>query len=200
MAKRERRGTRGRRSIAVQCLTCSGSAGVAPEIASVFVGACSAGVSTPTAAIFVARLRDSGVCSAGRVQPEPAKRSLCLSDVQNSGGARRLTPTFPLPFPPLPNSSNHGGSRAVPAILQNWQGRAAPGLEGSIPSPRRGVAVAGEPAIGRADVRCCHGARALTQLSSAKARGPVPARFREDGLALEMPVPAAGRDFLPRSQ
>ena len=25
-----------------------------------------------------------------------------------------------------------------PSSLQNWQGRAAPGLEGSIPSPRRG--------------------------------------------------------------
>jgi hypothetical protein len=47
-------------------------------------------------------------------------------------------PPFPLPFPPLPNSSSHGGSRAIPASLQNWQGRAAPGLEGSIPSPRRG--------------------------------------------------------------
>src|SRR5207248_7907867 len=40
-----------------------------------------------------------------------------------------------------------------PSSLQNWQGRAAPGLEGSIPSPRRTVAVADEPAIGRADVR-----------------------------------------------
>jgi hypothetical protein len=74
-----------------------------------------------------------------------------------------------------------------------------PGLEGSIPSPRRAVAVAGEPAVGLADVRCCHGERGLTELSFANARGQVPARFREDAVALEMPVPAAERDFLPRS-
>jgi hypothetical protein len=38
-------------------------------------------------------------------------------------------------------------------VFKTGQGRAAPGLEGSIPSPRRPVAVADEPSIGRAEVR-----------------------------------------------
>jgi hypothetical protein len=37
-----------------------------------------------------------------------------------------------------------GESLEIDRSLQNWQGRAAPGLEGSIPSPRRHRLAAGE--------------------------------------------------------
>ena len=87
-----------------------------------------------------------------------------------------------------------------PSSLQNWQGRAAPGLEGSIPSPRRTVALSDEPAIGRADVRSVPSrAGAPSEFSGGKARGSVAARFMGDSVALEMSVPAAEQDLPPRS-
>jgi hypothetical protein len=130
-----------------------------------------------------------------------ASRALAtLTRFRNMSHTRRLIVAGDEHFPNRTDAATPvPPSMPTRSKMNSSYGGVIPRWEGSIPSPRRAVAVSSEPAIGRADVRSCYGERALTELSSAKAGGRVRARFWEDAVALEMPVPAAARDFLGRS-
>jgi hypothetical protein len=70
--------------------------------------------------------------------------------IRTQGGMTRHSPFH---SPEAATPVGMGGCGVLHQVFKTGYGRAAPGWEGSIPSPRRNVAVADEPAIGRADVR-----------------------------------------------
>lgn len=126
--------------------------------------------------------------SAGRLQVEPANRSLALSDVQNSERARRLTPPVPLPFPPLPNSSRPGGIAGD--SCQSSELGTAGYPPGKVRFFRRVVPRGRWRRVSQrpGDVPSCHGELVPHRALVSGSERAVPERFREDAVALEMPV------------
>ena len=70
-------------------------------------------------------------------------------DAQGGDAARSGESSFPLPSPRLRTPVTTGDRGLFLPVLKTGYGGATPRWEGSIPSPRRAVAVASEPAIFR---------------------------------------------------